>query len=237
MPAELQPPTPGPDEVILSEAVRLGLLTSNQAEECRKIRDAMSGMGIAPASLDEIAADKGYLSPKEIDRLRASPPRPARAAEVSVRGYRLLGLLSENERESTYQALREESGERCALRVLKPDAVSDSVRAFCEEARRLTRLSHPNLLSGIDAGLEGPPYFVAVQWSAGEVLGSVLRERGGLEESRAVRIVQDVARALDSIHRAGLVHGGVHPRRILIPRAGGAKLMPLGPIAESAAAA
>ncbi|MCZ6601672.1 MAG: protein kinase [Planctomycetota bacterium] len=231
MPADLQPPTPGPDDEILSEAVRLGLLTSDQAEECRKIRDAMRGMGIAPRSLDEIAAEKGYLGSEEIDRLRASPPRPARATEVSVRGYRLLGLLEENERESTYQALREDSGERCALRVLKPDAVSDSVRAFCEEARRLTRLSHPNLLSGIEAGLEGPPYFVAIQWAAGEVLGSVLRERGGLEESRAVGIVRDVARALESIHQAGLVHGGVHPRRILIPRAGSAKLMPLGAVA------
>ncbi|MCZ6690695.1 MAG: serine/threonine-protein kinase [Planctomycetota bacterium] len=233
MPADLQPPTPGPDDEILSEAVRLGLLTSDQADECRKIRDAMRGMGLAPRSLDEIAAEKGYLGSEEIDRLRASPPRPAPATEVSVRGYRLLGLLEENERESTYQALREDSGERCALRVLKLDAVSDSVRAFCEEARRLTRLSHPNLLSGIEAGLEGPPYFVAVQWAAGEVLGSVLRERGSLEESRAVEIVRDVARALESIHLAGLVHGGVHPRRILIPRAGSAKLMPLGAIVAS----
>ena len=222
---------PGSGRDILDEALRRRLVTETQVAECRRVHQAMQGMGIAPKPLDQIAREKGFLQAEEVDRIRARRPAPKRG-EVEVPGYLIHGLLERTDREATYQALRETTGERCVLRILGEDPGPDGARDFREEAQRLIRVSHPNLLSGIDAGLDRTPCFVAIEMAAGEVLQRVIDEKGPLPEADAVRVAWDVARALEAIHKAGLVHGEIHPRRILIPRAGGAKLTPIRPISE-----
>lgn len=223
---------PDSDERLLEEAVRLGILSEDQAADCRHVREAMRGMGIVPKSLGEIAREKGYLREEDLERIRLRPPEPKAAdgAAVEVAGYRIHGLLERGERDATYQALREGTGQRCALSVLREEAGPEEVASFCEEARRLTRCSHPNLVSGIDAGLEAPPLFVAVEMAAGEILDRVIGEKGPLPEDRAIGVTRDLARALEAVHSSGLVHGEVHPRRVLLPRSGPARLMAIRPL-------
>ncbi|HYF27377.1 MAG TPA: serine/threonine-protein kinase, partial [Baekduia sp.] len=62
--------------------------------------------------------------------------------------------------------------------------------------------------------------FIAMRFVAGEDLGALVRREGPLDAARAVRLVAQVAEALDAIHAHGLVHRDVKPSNVLLQATG-----------------
>ena len=88
---------------------------------------------------------------------------------------------------------------------------------FEREAASAARLHHPNLVTVHDAGeLPDGSFYVAMQYVDGPSLSTVIRE--GLIEDRAgiIRVLRQVADALDVAHRANLMHRDVKPANILV---------------------
>jgi serine/threonine-protein kinase len=117
-----------------------------------------------------------------------------------------------------------------AIKVLASDLARDAdyVRRFQDEARTVARLSHTNLVSGIDVGEADGIHYLVMEFADGNTLASLLRRGGALDEERAVGIAQQVARALDHAHKNGLLHRDVKPDNVIITRDGVAKLCDLG---------
>ena len=104
----------------------------------------------------------------------------------------------------------------------------DQLERFRREARAAARLSHPNLVSVIDAGEdEGRPYIV-FEYVEGDTLKRRSSDRAGCEVDEAVAYAIEIGRGLIAAHGRKLVHRDVKPQNVLIDPDGRAKVTDFG---------
>lgn len=143
--------------------------------------------------------------------------------------YQLLEILSRGAMGDLWRAYDPQHERLVAVRVL-PAAFTRDVefaQRFHRDMGEAARLQHAHLVPFHDAGTIDNRLFVARALIDGQDLQSVLDD-GPLPPSQAVHILEQVASALDRVHRFGLVHGDVKPSNILVDRADLAYLDNLG---------
>jgi serine/threonine protein kinase len=144
--------------------------------------------------------------------------------------YRLEERLGDGGMGIVFKAVRDPGEEVVALKVLRPELGGDETyrRRFAREGQVAATLSHPHLVPVLDAGeAEGHPY-LAARYIAGRTLAQILESDGPLALSPLLRIAAEIATALDTLHREGLVHRDVKPSNILVDTSGAAFLTDFG---------
>jgi len=117
-----------------------------------------------------------------------------------------------------------------AVKTLNREVASDSdpLERFRREARAVARLSHPHIVTVIDAGEDdGTPYIV-FEYIEGETLKQRIRRLGKLDVPEAVAYAIELARALGAAHEAGIVHRDVKPQNVMIDGDGRALITDFG---------
>ena len=126
--------------------------------------------------------------------------------------YRVERFLGSGGMGSVYLASDPQLGRRAALKFLHYNDPVLVVR-FLREARAQARVEHPNICQVYEVGeVEGRPY-IAMQYIEGRSLTEL---RGGLPTETSVRLVRDVARAVHTANRTGLIHRDLKPANILV---------------------
>src|SRR5262249_32424381 len=117
-----------------------------------------------------------------------------------------------------YRARDVRIGRSVALKVIRPPFARDpSFRArFERESRLAARIEHPNVVPVYRAGEAEGQLYIAMRYIDGIDLATLLAERGTLAPDEAVRLVSQVAWALDAAHSLGLVHRDVKPANVLV---------------------
>ena len=104
-----------------------------------------------------------------------------------------------------------------ALKVLTAELSSDP--AFRERFRRegllQAALDHPHIVTVYEAGETDNRLFLAMRMVEGPTLKELI-ERRELDDSRALRLLTQVAEALDAAHEKGLIHRDVKPQNVLV---------------------
>lgn len=133
-------------------------------------------------------------------------------------GYELQELVAQDETGSVYRAREVRLQRWVALRIVAPDVARDPVtRArLNRESTLLASLDHPNVAPIYDAGEHDGRLFIATRWVDGSRLHTLVKERGALEPRRAVRIIIQVASALQAAHDLGIIHRNVKPTSVLV---------------------
>jgi serine/threonine protein kinase len=105
-----------------------------------------------------------------------------------------------------------------ALKVLAEDVATDPDfrRRFVAESKLAASLDHPNVIPIYAAGDADGVLFIAMRFVEGDDLRTILREEGVLEPARAVKLIAQIASALDAAHAHGLVHRDVKPANVLV---------------------
>ena len=106
-----------------------------------------------------------------------------------------------------------------AIKVLLPEmAATISAERFRREVRVAARLQHPHILPVYDSGAGQGLRWFTMPYVEGETLRDRLRREGPLPVPDALRILEQVARALEHAHRSGVVHRDVKPENVLLGR-------------------
>ena len=117
-----------------------------------------------------------------------------------------------------------------AIKVLPAAFAADAerVRRFEQEARAVSALNHPNIVTLFDLGQAGSHYFMATEFIHGRTLRACLQERGRWAANEAIEIVRQCAAALGDAHAAGIVHRDIKPENIMLRHDGYVKLLDFG---------
>jgi len=138
---------------------------------------------------------------------------------------------------AVFRALDVRLNRRVAIKLLPPDlAYNVSVRSrFLREAQMAAQLMHPNIVPiySVDER-EGVVFFV-MALIEGESLGRQLARQGAMPIDRVRTVIGEVADALDTAHRQGVVHRDIKPDNILIDRGSGRSIVTDFGIARAAA--
>ncbi|WP_435019511.1 serine/threonine-protein kinase [Tundrisphaera sp. TA3] len=115
-----------------------------------------------------------------------------------------------------------------ALKILKTTRLNDkAIARFHREARAAARLDHPNIVGIHDAGRDEGRCWIAYQLVVGRTLSNV-RDVDRPTVTESVRIVHDLALALDHAHSRGVYHRDLKPANVMIDATGRPRLTDFG---------
>jgi len=144
--------------------------------------------------------------------------------------YRLDEKIGAGGMSTVYRALDLTLERDVAVKIMHREIAADSdhLERFRREARAVAQLSHPYIVSVIDAGEDqGRPYIV-FEYVEGETLKERIRRMGRLPIAEAVAYAVEIARALGYAHQRHIVHRDVKPQNVLIDAEGSAKVTDFG---------
>jgi len=131
---------------------------------------------------------------------------------------------------TVYHAVDNHTGLPCTLKFLEEKHLKDDtqLKRFLAEAKVLSKLNHPNILTAIHAGLsDGRPY-IATELAVGGSVADRIAEHGPLAPQIAVRVATEVCRAIGAAHKKRVLHRDIKPQNILINADGSVVLADFG---------
>jgi Tol biopolymer transport system component len=150
------------------------------------------------------------------------------AAGSKLGPYEVVGPIGAGGMGEVYRA-RDTRLDRCVALKILPAHFSCSPEQksrFDREARTLSSVAHPHICHLYDVGSQSGTDFLVMELLEGETLAARLR-KGPLGLSEVLKTGMEIADALASAHRLGLVHRDLKPSNIMLTKTG-AKLMDFG---------
>jgi serine/threonine-protein kinase len=117
-----------------------------------------------------------------------------------------------------------------ALKVLAFDPVlnPEAFTRFEREARLAARLDHPNIVPIFAVGQGEGAAFYTMRFVRGGSVESLIAEHGAIEVETALKLLGEIAAALDYAHAQGIVHRDIKPANILLSETGHAMVADFG---------
>jgi serine/threonine protein kinase len=114
-----------------------------------------------------------------------------------------------------------------ALQIISKDRVASPVLldAFTSAVKLAAQLNHPRVVRvyGMETGADGAPA-VSMEFVAGTTLQKYRLGRPGMTPAEACSLIRQAAEGVAAAHRLSMLHGAIHPSRILVTQDGSAKI-------------
>lgn len=157
-----------------------------------------------------------------MDEQPPNPVLPERIGRYSVK--RLLGRGAQG---AVLLAHDEDLDRQVALKLLHRDPAR-TPGCLVDEARIVSRLQHPNIVTLFDVGRHGSLDYLVFEYIDGLPLKAVIEEQGALPLARCVILMSQILAGIAYLHEHGIIHRDLKPANILIAKDGVPKVMDFG---------
>ncbi|WP_080639328.1 serine/threonine-protein kinase [Teredinibacter turnerae] len=147
---------------------------------------------------------------------------------VTIPGYKILRPLGKGGMATVYLAQQEIFEREVALKIMSRSLAEDESfgQRFFREAKIVSQLVHPNIVTVHNVGVHDGYYFLAMEYIDG---GDLKQVRHNLTLQQKITTILDIAKALDYAASKGYVHRDIKPENIMFHRSDGrAVLMDFG---------
>jgi tetratricopeptide (TPR) repeat protein len=133
-----------------------------------------------------------------------------------------------------YQAWDEELGLAVALKIIRPEVMSDPLtaadieRRFKRELLLARQVTHRHVVRIHDLGEVDGVKFLTMPFIEGRTLAGTLAQEGKVPVGRALQIVREIGDGLMAAHAAGVVHRDLKPENVMLDADGHAVIMDFG---------
>jgi len=105
-----------------------------------------------------------------------------------------------------------------AIKVLRENFSKDPAfrERFRQEAKAAANLSHPNIVTVHDFGIDEGKIFIVMEYVPGETLKELIQNRKNFSLKRSTHLIIQACAGIGYAHRAGLVHCDVKPQNMLV---------------------
>lgn len=143
--------------------------------------------------------------------------------------YEISGKIGEGGMGEVYSARDLELDRNVAIKLLPNEFTADEERRlrFRQEAKVVSALNHPNVLTIYEIGENDFGHFLATEFVEGKTLREIVK-RESLNLNRILRIMEQAANALVAAHNEHIVHRDIKPENIMVRRDGIVKVLDFG---------
>ncbi|HET6975406.1 MAG TPA: protein kinase [Pyrinomonadaceae bacterium] len=143
--------------------------------------------------------------------------------------YQVVSLLGQGGMGEVYLAYDVRLRRPVALKLLPTKFILDAERVyrFKQEARAVSALNHPNIVTIHEIGRSNSSQFITTEFIEGETLRQHIAT-GPMTLDEALRIATQIASALTAAHSAGIIHRDIKPENIMLRRDGFIKVLDFG---------
>ncbi|HEX9901425.1 MAG TPA: protein kinase [Acidobacteriota bacterium] len=154
--------------------------------------------------------------------------------ETKIGKYTILGEIGRGAMGIVYKATDPYIGRTVAVKTIRFDVLGQgperdmAQKRFMREAHSAGNLSHPNIVTIYDVGEDGDQSYIAMEYIEGSSLEEVISSKKRLSLTEIISLIEQVANALDTAHRKGVIHRDIKPANILIDQEGKPHLVDFG---------
>ena len=144
--------------------------------------------------------------------------------------FEILSELGRGGMAVVYKARQTSPNRIVALKVLPPELSLDRtyIARFRQEADSAAALEHPNIVPIYVVDEAEGLHYIAMKFIDGRTLKEIIHERGTLPLDETMRLVEQVANALDYAHSRGVIHRDIKPSNMMLDRNGWVYLTDFG---------
>ena len=141
--------------------------------------------------------------------------------------YRIVEKIGEGGMGAVFLAHDQHLGHNVAVKVLPPDRDEHSRQLFRKEAKALSKLNHPNIVTVLDFDTHDNLDFLVMEYVPGLALDEKVRH-GALREKEIVRIGVQMAEGLAAAHAQGVIHRDLKPGNLRLTKDDRLKILDFG---------
>ena len=145
--------------------------------------------------------------------------------------YEIIEKIGSGGMATVYRAKCHVLNRYVAIKILRDEFTTDEefIKRFEVEAQSAASITHPNIVSVYDVGVDGNLHYIVMELIKGKTLKEIIiEEKGPLPWKWSVNIAIQIASALEVAHRNNIVHRDIKPHNIIITEDGVAKVTDFG---------
>ena len=202
--------------------VEHNLATQEDIERCLALQEK------SHQTLADVLVQEGVVTGKQLQRIKTRIEESRKGTQIP--GYRLEERLGAGAMATVFKARQLSLDRMVAIKVL-PKKLSENaeyVERFYKEGKAAAKLNHANIVQAFDVGEANGYHYFVMEYVEGHTLYDDMAGGKVFTEAEALKVIIQIARALEHAHSRGLIHRDVKPKNIMMTKGGVAKLADMG---------
>jgi serine/threonine protein kinase len=159
----------------------------------------------------------------------AEPKSPGAGTPTHIGRFELRRVLGRGAQGVVWQAFDPQLEREVAIKQMRAGrAEAQAVQRWMTEARAVSRLSHPHIVTLFEADLQGDQPCLVFEYVSGQTLAELIGQRGAMAAAVAVPLMLGVLDGLAHAHAAGVIHRDLKPSNVIVDTQSRARVMDFG---------